>query len=350
MHMKRLIACFLSAILVFARFPANDFAASAPSGVYAAPKEQEKIYQALMASEELHHSLLDYYELSLVRASISPIYDLDEKELLASGELEIYPLTREYGQEYAIKVIDKNDMYAGNLMFFYDGKTAAHFSFPAQPYQDLLKAGGFIGASLSYADQAERIRTLLGAESIIAPENVKVVLIGGIGYAFYIQSEAAPVFVSAGKTSFGTTPGFHTDGACYDVFETDRIILVSREMADREQSLAWQIEELMTREGLEFRGMDDYYARLQSGELDFFKFTLRGGDISVSFETPAVENVGNILDIEAYFEANVPGYSGARTAFPMSWACLWVGIGALMVTLFIVIIGRKKKSIVKDEY
>jgi hypothetical protein len=104
------------------------------------------------------------------------------------------------GNTYTVKLLTKSGEYGGHLIFYVDNDKAICISFaksfnPSNP--DELRSGSY-KASTSYADHAEKIRTLLGLDKFVSVENVTFVRINGIGEFFCINAEDTDIFIPIG--------------------------------------------------------------------------------------------------------------------------------------------------------
>lgn len=343
--MKKLICFFTAVLLMVTCFPAHSFAGQSEVGFYASSATQKEIYECLKENEELQ-SLLDYYQLRIVKASVAPIYTVDADVIMTTAEVDIFPLENNGGIKYTVKLVDQNDAFAGNLIFAYNGKTVEQYTLPAQP-QDIQEAGYYREASFSYADQAERIKTLLWCESIVSPEAVRLLYLDGIGYFYYVNKESVQVFITVGKEICGTIVDSDNTGSPAEMYNIAEIInLLNQAGGDDTSDLENVVKMMMAAEGLEYKGMDDYWERLNSGELDFFKFRFYGYGHKASIQFPVVQNIPNIEDIEEYFKANIPGYTGAKgDASILTSVWFWIACAVIAVgTVALCVISCKKKT------
>ena len=340
--MKRLI-CFFSVVLVMVTcLPVRSFAGQGEIGFYASSAVQEKINKCLEENEELK-SLLDYYQLRIVKASIAPIYTLDADALKTTAEVDIFPLGNNEGEKYTVKLADHSGAFAGNLIFSYNGKEVEQFTLPAQP-QDIPESGYYREASMSYADQAERIKALVWGcgESIVSPEEVRLLYLEGMGYFFYVNI----FFIPIGKEICGTIADSGNTGSPAEIYTIADIITMLSQQGD--DTLETLVKITMAQEGLEYKGMDDYWERLKNGELDIHKFFFYGyGVPKASIQIPVVQNIHNIEDIEEYFKANIPGYTGAKgdgSVFSSAWFWAACGVAAAGACALCVVNCKKKAS------
>lgn len=343
--MKRLI-CFFAVVLVMVTcLPVHSFAGQAEIGFYASSAAQEKINKCLEENEELK-SLLDYYQLRIVKASIAPIYTVDADALKTTAEVDIFPLGNNEGEKYTVKLADHSGAFAGNLIFSYNGKEAEQFTLPVQP-QDIPESGYYREASMSYADQAERIKALLWrGESIVSPEEVRLLYLEGLGYFFYVNEKNTQVFIPVGKEICGTVAAPGYNGNPVEMYTLPEIINALNQAAG-DETLEETVKFLMAQEGLEYKGLDDYWERLRNGELDYRIFKLNGTGSGAGIEIPVVQNIRNIEDIEEYFKANIPGYTGAKgdgSVFSSAWFWAACGVAAAGACALCVVNCKKKAS------
>lgn len=328
--MKKLICALLVGIFTLSLLPVSVFAKEKKQSVYAESALQEEIMNSLMKTEQVLIEL-DYYKLHILQASISPVYEIDWEKSGESGKAEIQPQTTKAGESYAVKFLNEKNSYAGTLIFSYDGANVSRLIFPSQPED--LPGGGLVGASLSYADQAERIRKLLGAETVIAPEDVRLVAIDSIGYVFYIQNALFDSFVPAGWVSAGTVPAIRSSSESQDVLSFSDIQKSYDDFLKRLEAREQSALERIAASGYDY---DYVLEQINAGNLYFLShFVLSGG-----FEDPLTGVTSDIGDIEAYFRKNVPGYR--TSSFGGIW--LWVSGAAVIAAVSgIILLAVKKK-------
>lgn len=132
--------------------------------VYAKPSLQKKICKVLAENEEFQTTLAEPYGLRCLEASVTPVYTVDRWAVIDTGEISVFPLEGENGRRYAVKLLDENEDYAGNLIFDYDGKTVSNFFWPPQPFQEKLDQTFLVRASLSYR-RCARLKLLPGRDA-----------------------------------------------------------------------------------------------------------------------------------------------------------------------------------------
>jgi len=185
------------------------------SSFYAPDDVQEELYEMIMKhGNENFSNYFNIYHLSAVKGSIFPSYAFDLETFAETGEL-IFNKTmlRETDETcaYCVKLITKDGEDAGCVTFTVrDGQAVAISSlhYFSKAYADQVKMGletnSRFWASLSYADQAERISRELGYPGIIPPEYVKLTGIQGYGPVFYINTGDIVAFVPVGTTQGGS--------------------------------------------------------------------------------------------------------------------------------------------------
>lgn len=331
--MKKLACLLLAGIIVLSLFPVHVFAADKKQSVYAESSLQDKIYDSLLRTEPIQVEL-DYYKLRILKASISPVYEIDWEKYDEARKTEIKLRELESGKVYAAKLLNEKDAYAGSLIFSFGETQITELSFPAQP-QDMPEGGGRIGASLSYADQAERIKVLLHSETIISPEDVRVVALESIGYAFYVHNENYDSFVAVGWVSSGTAPGAYASSALRDILSIQDIVENYNNMRERFEANEQEVRERILEAGYDY---DYVLEQIEAGNIYFmsrFIVSVGLGDYVAS----EMEATPDIVDIEGYFKENVPGYGEPQ--FNSAW--LWTGCAVCIgAVLGIVLIKRKK--------
>ena len=172
--------------------------------VYASPEEQNEVYELIMKNiSELDLKYLTYYDLAVVKESITPLYYIDMIEYAKTGNLKIsrrrYSLKGKIWEGYVAKTITADDKFGGNLYFYVCGNMINVHGDPCSPHWDgpLSAESTDFHASCSYADHAERIRLCLGKSEIIPAENVRFLNNDSTGM-FYIKDGDNEYFIPGG--------------------------------------------------------------------------------------------------------------------------------------------------------
>ncbi len=157
----------LSAIvfsLFIAGFTNTCFAEEETSSVYVSQEERRYVADILKNDNGDISRYLDYNGFKIVEASITPVYWIDPLDYSKTNSIEIirlYDNNTKYGSLFVVKLIDKEENYAGNLSFTIKDDTACFMG------ATIITDEGYSHSSCSYADHAERIRKCLKETQII---------------------------------------------------------------------------------------------------------------------------------------------------------------------------------------
>jgi len=376
----------VSAFCVIASAEENDYCADKEyRSFYVPDEEQEELYELLNASDDLKMKrLLDVRKLSFVKGSIAPMYcfDLEEtaktdkivlkrrydrdaeyriarkeiedevSELIISGERdverekEILARLEELEHRsvkcgvYAVKLLMETGEDAGSLMFcIEDGKARMIGSlYDSAAYSALYEKDekAFAWGSLSYADQAERIRQMLGLPDIVSPDFVKMSFIDGYGPAFYVKTSDTEAVVPVSNCyREGSERTQNSGSGYYDAYD---FCGIARDYAERMEAHRKMISEIPPDEkgNVVFIGHEPV--------VRFIRFT----------ESNATGMIENVTDIKGYFEgkASVAALSapdaGTTGKTEESPANIWLPVGAAAAIIAVFAAGAvifiKKKA------
>ena len=207
--MKRIIKYTCLSTIIFSLFIVgfiiNCFAEDKEiSSVYASKEECRSVADILKNDDGDISHYLDYNNFKIIEASITPVYSIDPLNYSRTNSIELirlYDNNIKYGSLFVVKLVDKDENYAGNLNFSIKDDTAYFLG------ASIISDEGYSLASCSYADHAERIRKCLKETQIIPPSDVKYVIIERIGEFFYIRNENHDIFIAVGYASDSSTDG-----------------------------------------------------------------------------------------------------------------------------------------------
>ncbi len=309
-------------IVLFCILPAfSSCAEGKEDNFYADPITQDRVYETLIRSIDLGKvselQKLSYYGIHyrIVKESITPVYTISVRDYAETGTINIERLTSwDDSLYYYIKLVNEKGEYIGSIRIS-DSVPSGFSSFEQSPIIKELASDGRYKASFSYADHAERIKTLLGSDDIIPVENVKLVHIDRIGEYFFIDF--------AGETK--VIPVGYTD--TYEPFEDTDLVL---SMADLEQHFDEHIaryEQLIEERGLE-------------NENDFEKKSVLNE--TARMKTCNISSVNNIINIYDYLGIDRNEYFVPIRYAVISAAVLFVIVAVGVV--FVVVCHKIKKK------
>jgi hypothetical protein len=162
-------------------FPVGALATSGKEvpgeSVYGSKAEQDVVYEIIQSSEDLR--FLKDNGIIVLSESIMPIYEASLLEYAETGVFTVRPNTvLDNGVVYAAKTTTTEGVFASDLRFYVKDGTAYHLW--SAPPNNQKK-------SHSYADHAERIRSLTNKESFVPVGEVRYVAVDRLGYVFYIN-------------------------------------------------------------------------------------------------------------------------------------------------------------------
>jgi hypothetical protein len=202
---------FLNAILVaigsMAMFSVNTFAANSsemPGGsVYGSRAEQDAVYEAIQKSEQLMFFLNEYAGVTVLKESITPLYEASLLEYAETGvfTVRLY-MPNGNGLKYMAKTVAADGRFAGNIgIIIRDGVAKLNGFTPTPALEHLFEpeygfGGNAFVVSFSYADHAKRIQRLTNRESFLPVDEVRLVGVEGLGNVFYINDGKTEALVS----------------------------------------------------------------------------------------------------------------------------------------------------------
>lgn len=177
--------------------------------VYADKTTQNEVFSMLNNTTFDYYAALQADNLSIVKESITKVYTVSLLEYAKSGVLQITPMTSgnskdKEGNVYIAKVITEEKAFAGNIRFYVENDTAYTLLFSPSPvlsdYYAEAAAPQYI-ASCSYADHAKRIQGMLQRNKLVSVNDVKYVIIDGVGESFFVNDSNATTLIPVGYIS-----------------------------------------------------------------------------------------------------------------------------------------------------
>ncbi len=282
---------------------------------YASSEEQERVYELIM-SDYVIKAELEESSLAVVKESIAPMYSVDLSEYSKTGELTDRRKPTDNGRWiYIAKVITANGEFAGNLRAYIgDDFVSCNFieSYAYAVSENRSNTGWYL-ESWSYADHAEEIKEILGADEIIPATDVKYVTTG-IGDFFFIENEQYKVLIPVG-------------------------IYTANESRDMQFGFYRSVSDVQRLdEGAELKEYADNYLVLAENQVD--------GNTPEVYISRECNSVNNIIDINSYLgieteTTDLAGFIryGTWTAWVMGGAAF-----AVLAALAVVLVRILKKT------
>ncbi len=199
---KMAFASFMILTMLCAACLPLPIKASADAMFYATPARQEQIYDLIMSDDSLR-SELEEASVTVVKESIAPIYVIDLLDYAETGKLTAELWEGEKGKRYAAKVINEKGEYAGNLTLTVSGGEITGGVEGSHIYPNDQKTSSVYPESCSYADHAEEIKEILGANEIIPATDVKYATTI-IGDFFFIDNAEYTTMIPIGEYTTDT--------------------------------------------------------------------------------------------------------------------------------------------------
>ncbi len=306
MKITRLFCIIAAFAMIAGTFFCTASAKDEFSSFYAPDDVQEALYEQIMKSGSQGLSTnLSVYHLSVVKGSAAPLYDFDLEKFAETGNIVLTPLKSSENDDtvvYSVKVLTKNGEDAGCILVDrVNGEAHQRLHYFSQAYADQVGMGSennkSFWLSLSYADQAERIRLMFGLHEIISPDNVKLTFIKGYGPAFYIKTDDIEAIVPVGRSSYGSASS--SGGISYYTKESLRPLVQKYVEENKEQQAK----------------IDDYFKEHPDAKV----YPYSGGTQGVSVIGAFDGNIENVTDVKAYFEkkASASGTQLLTSASPV---------------------------------
>ncbi len=201
-------------IVLFCILPAfSSCAEGKEDNFYADSRTQDSIYEMIQESEHYHTGTMHHMSLIngiIVKESITPIYYVSFFDYVETGELKIQSIFDEYGTDYSsrhyyAKIVNEKGEYIGKVILSLDEGDYYIGMSSIEPSKIVENVSGefqrfYYQASFSYADHAERIKTLLGSDEFISVQDVKLVRIEYVGTYFFVEYEGETKVIPVGHT------------------------------------------------------------------------------------------------------------------------------------------------------
>lgn len=268
----------LALLLITALFTSSlPLSAINVSEVYLNEEKRNEVILALQNDQSEIKRILDYYNYTVVEDSLAPVYNIDLLDYSRNEVIDFVLLTTDDSQKdvvYTVKLVDKNDEYAGNIKFYVRDNVAHHWYSTFKSDDEATPTM----ASCSYADHAERIRKCLGLDTVIPDTDVKYVLIDYLGDYFYIHNSDYSIYFAVGYM-----PNEQQSNNGTDRFIDDRQLKV---IGDRYLK---KYNNLMEQK--------EQWEKEHPGEIWDYD-----GGYSISNTISFCSEIDNIIDIDGYFK------------------------------------------------
>ena len=170
--------------------------------------DKELIYSYLMSEGFDGYKYLKNEGLGVDIESIARVYIVDIARYVETEKFEIFPWTKSEGKTaggkvYIAKVINDNGDFCGNLEFYVLDGIARQMLFTPSPLtlDDIIKEKSSYYESCKFSDNKELIEKTLNFSNI-SDRDVRIVMIDGYGWLYYIENPSVDAIVSCLYTGY----------------------------------------------------------------------------------------------------------------------------------------------------